>query len=92
MWDDYHIFLIASLVFTRLLLNEIYHLIELPFDWLIDNAMFVGLLDELFAGFLLQQFNMENQWFWTHIDDHPCITSERTNQSASYPNYNLYNI
>ena len=72
--------------------NEIYHLIELPFDWLIDNAMFVGLLDELFAGFLLQQFNMENQWFWTHIDDHPCITSERTNQSASYPNYNLYNI
>ena len=37
MWDDYHIFLIASLVFTRLLLNEIYHLIELPF-WLIDDV------------------------------------------------------
>ena len=34
MWDDYHIFLITSLVFTRLLLDEIYHLIELPFDWL----------------------------------------------------------
>ena len=34
MWHDYHIFLIASLVFTRLLLDEIYHLIELPFDWL----------------------------------------------------------
>ena len=32
MWDDYHIFLIAPLVFTRLLLDEIYHLIELPFD------------------------------------------------------------
>ena len=28
------IFLIAPLVFTRLLLDEIYHLIELPFDWL----------------------------------------------------------
>ena len=28
MWDDYHIFLIAPLVFTRLLLDEIYHLIE----------------------------------------------------------------
>ena len=27
MWDDYHIFLIALLVFTRLLLDEIYHLI-----------------------------------------------------------------
>ena len=34
MWDDYHILLIAPLVFTRLLLDEIYHLIELLFDWL----------------------------------------------------------
>ena len=34
MWDEYHVFLIATLVFTRLLLDEIYHLIELPFDWL----------------------------------------------------------
>ena len=31
MWDDYRIFLIAPLVFTRLLLDEIYHLIELHF-------------------------------------------------------------
>ena len=50
MWDDYHVFLIATLVFTRLLLNEIYYLIELPFDWLIDDAMFVCLLDELILG------------------------------------------
>ena len=34
MWDDYHIFLIAPLVFIRLLLDEIYHLIKLSFDWL----------------------------------------------------------
>ena len=34
VWDDYHMFLIAPLVFTRLLLHEIYHLIKLPFDWL----------------------------------------------------------
>ena len=34
MWDDCHVFLIATLVFTRLLLDEMYHLIELPFDWL----------------------------------------------------------
>ena len=34
MWDDYHIFLIATLVFTRLLFDEIYHLIELLFEWL----------------------------------------------------------
>ena len=51
IWDDYHTFLIATPVFTRLLLDEIYHLIELPFDWLIDNAMFVYLLDDLILGF-----------------------------------------
>ena len=38
MWNDNHIFLIASLVSTRLLLNEIYHVIELPF-WLIDDVI-----------------------------------------------------
>ena len=51
MWDDYHVFLIATLVFTRLLLDEIYHLVELPFEWLIDDTMFVCLLDELILGF-----------------------------------------
>ena len=45
MWDDYHIFLITPLVFTRLLLDEIYHLIELPFEWLINDAMFVYLMN-----------------------------------------------
>ena len=39
-WDDYHIFLIATLVFTRLLLDEFYHLIELLFDWLTCNVDF----------------------------------------------------
>ena len=48
MWDDYYVFLIAKLVFTRLLLDEIYDLIELPFDWLINDAMFACLLDDLF--------------------------------------------
>ena len=53
MWDDYHMFLIAPLVFTRLLLHEIYHLIELSFDWVIDDVMliFVCLLDKLTLGF-----------------------------------------
>ena len=51
MWDDYHVFLIATLVFTRLLLDEIYHLSELPFEWLIDDAMFLCLRDELKLGF-----------------------------------------
>ena len=34
MCYDYHIFLIALLLYTRLLLDEIYRLIELPFDCL----------------------------------------------------------
>ena len=71
---------IATLVFTRLLIDEIYHLIELPFEWLIDDAIFVCLLDELILGFLLQRFDMRNRWIWTLIDYHPCITSESTNQ------------
>ena len=45
--NDYHVFLITTFVFTRLLLKEIFHLIELPFDWLIDGTMFVCLLDDL---------------------------------------------
>ena len=32
IYSQLYIFLIAALVFTRLLLGEIYHLIELPFD------------------------------------------------------------
>ena len=51
MLDDYHVFLIATLAFTKLLLDEIYHLIELPFEWLIDDAVFVCLLDKLILGF-----------------------------------------
>ena len=51
MWDDYHVFFIVTLVFSRLLLDDIYHLIELPFHWLIDEAMFFLLLDELIVGF-----------------------------------------
>ena len=80
MWDDYRIFLIATLVFTRLLLNEIYHFIELPFEWLIDDAMFVCLLDELILDFLLPRIDMGNRWISTRIDYHPYMTSELTNQ------------
>ena len=41
MWDDSHIFRIWPLEFTRLLLDEIYHLIELPVDWLIMWFLFL---------------------------------------------------
>ena len=70
------------LLFTRLLLVEIYHPIELPFDWLIDDSMFACLLDDLILGYLLQQFDTGNRWIWTGILYHPCITSE-ANESSS---------
>ena len=63
MWDDYHVFLIAMLVFTRLPLDEIYHLIELPFEWLTDNAMFLCLLDELILGFCYSDLTLETGRF-----------------------------
>ena len=63
MWDDYHAFLIATLVFTRLLLDEIYHLSDLPFEWLIDYAMFVCLLDELILGFCYSDLTLETGGF-----------------------------
>ena len=59
MWDNYHVFLIATLVFTRLLLDEIYHLIELLFEWLTDDAMLVYLLDELRLGFRYSDLTLE---------------------------------
>ena len=31
-----HVFLVITLMFTRPLIDEIYHLTELPFDWSID--------------------------------------------------------
>ena len=49
-WDDYHIFLIALRLFTRLQLDEIYHPIELPFDWLMMGCYFLCLLDDLILG------------------------------------------
>ena len=80
MWDGYHVFLIATLVYTRLLIDQIYQLIELTFDWLIDDAMFACLLDDLTLDFLLHQCDRRNQWIWTRIVYHPCIISEVTNQ------------
>ena len=63
MWNVYHVFLIATLVFTRPLLDEIYHVIELPFEWLTDGAMFVFLLDELILGFYYCNFTLETGGF-----------------------------
>ena len=63
MWDDYHVFLIATLVFTKRLLGEIYHFIKLPFQWLIDDVMFFCLLDELIQGFCHSDLTLETGGF-----------------------------
>ena len=55
-------------MFTRLLLDEIYHPIKLRFDWLFDNTMFVCLLDDLILGFYYSNFSWETGGFelaWT---------------------------
>ena len=74
------IFLMAPLVFTRLLLDEIYHLLELPLDWLMmwQYFLFVYVWNDL--AFLLMEFETRNRWAWSRIDYHPCIISELTNQ------------
>ena len=72
--------LIAPLVFTRLLLDKIYHFIELPFDWLIMQCFFVLLTWWFGSRLVLQQFHMGNRWIWTYSDYQHCIKSEPTNQ------------
>ena len=57
-WDDYHIFSIAMLAFTRRLLDEIYHRIII---WLIDLMLiFVHLLVDLILAFSNGWGNMFN--------------------------------
>ena len=46
-------------------------------DWWCNVCLFTWRID---TGFLLQQFDIGNQWIWTHIDYHPCITNKPTNQ------------
>ena len=79
MWDD--IFLTASLVFTRLLLDEVLPPFRITI-WLIDDVKFdlVCLLDDLILGFCYSNLDTGNRWTRTRIDYHPCITRERTNQ------------
>ena len=81
MWDDYRIFLIATLVFTRLLLDEILPPYRITI-WLIDDVKFVlvCLLDDLILGFCYSNLDTGNRWTRTRIGYHPCITSEPTNQ------------
>ena len=74
IWDDYHVFLIATLEFTRLSATRW----DLPpyriTIWLIDRWCNVCLLHELILSFSYSDFDMRNRWIWTLIAYHPCIT------------------
>ena len=48
---------------TSMVLDEIYHHIELPFEWLIDDEMFVCLLDELTIDFCYSDLTLETSRF-----------------------------
>ena len=85
MWDDYHVFLIATLVFTRLLLDEIYHLIELPFEWLIDDSMFVCLLDELILDFCYSDLTLETSGFELASTITLVLQANQLTKCASHP-------
>ena len=63
MWDDCHIFSIATLVFTRLLLDEILPPYRITI-WLIDEVKFVlvCLLDDLILGFCYSNLDTGNRW------------------------------
>ena len=87
MWDDYHIFLITTLVFTRLLLDEIYYLIELPFEWLIDDAMFVCLLDELILGFCYIDLTLETGGFELTSTITLVLQANQLTKCASHTNW-----
>ena len=76
----YHIS-IATLVFTRLLLDGIYHLIgnyHLT-DWWCD-VNFCFFTWWFHSRFSLQQFDAGNRWARTRIGYHSFVTGERTNQ------------
>ena len=51
-WDDYHIFLIAPLVFTRLLLDEIYHLVELDLPPYRNTPLSISLIGDVILIFV----------------------------------------
>ena len=57
---------------------------DLPPSWntfsLIDDAKFLFFTWWYDSRFLLEQFDLGNQWIWTCINYHPCITNKPTNQ------------
>ena len=64
MWDDYHIFLIATLAFTRLILDEILPPYRITI-WLIDDANFFF---SLFTRWFDTRFLLQQSWYGKTVD------------------------
>ena len=86
MWNDYHLFLIATFVFTRVLIDEIYHLIELPFGWLTDDAMVACLLDDLILGFCYSNLTRETDGFELASTNALVLQANRLTKCEGYRN------
>ena len=87
MWNDYHVFLVATFELTRLLLDEIDHIIKLPFwliDWLIDDAMFVYLLDKLILSFCYSDLTCETGGFELALTMTLVLQASRLTKCASH--------
>ena len=80
-----HVRWLSRIFNTRLLLDEIYHLIELPFEWLIDDAMFVCLLDELTLGFCYSGLTSETGVFELASTITLVLQAKRLTKCASHP-------
>ena len=72
----------SNVVFTRPLLDEIYHLPGLPFEWLNDDPMFISLLHDLILGFCFITLIQKTSGFeltstkmlsWYKHFDHHCF-------------------
>ena len=68
-----------------LLLDEIYHLIKLPFDWLTDDVMFVRLLDDLILGFCYSNLTRETDEFKVTSTITFVLQTNRLTKYASHP-------
>ena len=65
MWDDYHIFLIATLVFTRLLLDDIlppYRITIYLIDWWCEVCF------SLFTWWFDTRFLLQQSWYRKPVD------------------------
>ena len=72
-------------MFTRLLLDEIYHIIKLPF--LTVDDMFVYLLDELILGFCYSNLTLETGGFELALTITLVLQANQLTKCASEPKW-----